>query len=77
MKLQLWLKRVVIQREIVKKGLRGLMENMGLMENIIQEPVTRNRYLWADLIRIIAVFAVVAIHINDFGYSLNEIPWID
>lgn len=53
------------------------MENMGLMENIIQEPVTRNRYLWADLIRIIAVFAVVAIHINDFGYSLNEIPWID
>ncbi len=47
------------------------------MENLIQEPVTRNRYLWVDLIRIIAIFSVVAIHVDTFGPYWNRIPWID
>lgn len=47
------------------------------MENLIQKPVTRNRYLWADLIRIIAIFAVIAIHVDTFGSYWNRIPWID
>ncbi len=47
------------------------------MENLIQKPITRNRHLWADLIRIIAIFAVVAIHVNNFGFDLNKISWID
>lgn len=55
----------------------GLLENTGLTKNVFQEPVTRNRYLWADLVRIVAVFAVVAIHVNNFGYSWNQISWTD
>jgi surface polysaccharide O-acyltransferase-like enzyme len=47
------------------------------MENLIQKPVNGNRYLWVDLIRIIAIFAVVAIHVDTFGPSWNKIPWID
>ncbi len=48
------------------------------MKSVIQKPVVKNRYLWADLIRIIATFAVVAIHVNtNFIYSWNKIPWVD
>ena len=47
------------------------------MENVIQKRVTKNRYLWVDLIRIIAIFAVVAIHVDNFGFSWNKISWID
>ncbi len=47
------------------------------MENVIQKPVTINRYIWVDLIRIIAIFAVVAIHVNNFGFVWNKVSWID
>lgn len=47
------------------------------MENLIQKAVARNRHLWADLIRIIAIFAVIAIHVDTFGSYWNVIPWID
>ena len=47
------------------------------MENVIQKRVTTNRYLWVDLIRIIAIFAVVAIHVNSFKFIWNEVSWID
>jgi surface polysaccharide O-acyltransferase-like enzyme len=47
------------------------------MDSLIQKPVARNRYLWADLIRIIAIFAVIAIHVDTFGPYWNKIPWID
>jgi Uncharacterized protein conserved in bacteria len=47
------------------------------MENLIQKAVTRNRHLWADLIRIIAIFAVIAIHVDTFGSYWNTIPWMD
>ncbi len=47
------------------------------MENVIQKRVTKNRYLWVDLIRIIAIFAVVAIHVDNFGFAWNKISWID
>lgn len=47
------------------------------MENLIQKPITRNRYLWADLVRIIAIFAVVAIHVDNFAFDWNKISWMD
>lgn len=47
------------------------------MENLIQKSITENRYLWADLVRIIAIFAVVAIHVDNFGFDWNKISWID
>lgn len=48
------------------------------MKNIIQRPVTKNPDLSIDLIRIIAMFAVVAIHVNsNFLYAWDEISWID
>lgn len=53
------------------------MDLKNQMDSLIQKPITRSRYLWADLIRIIAIFGVVAIHVDTFGYSWNKIPWID
>jgi len=53
------------------------MDLKNQMDDFIQKPVTRSRYLWADLIRIIAIIGVVAIHVDTFGYSWNKIPWID
>ncbi len=47
------------------------------MENVIQRPLSRNRDLWADLIRIVAIFSVVAIHVDTFGPSWGKIPWMD
>ncbi|KKG11026.1 acyltransferase [Methanosarcina sp. 2.H.A.1B.4] len=48
------------------------------MKSVIQKPVIKERYLWVDLIRVIATFAVVAIHVNaDFICSWNKIPWVD
>lgn len=53
------------------------MDLKNQMENLIQKAVARNRHLWADLIRIIAIFAVIAIHVDTFGSYWNAIPWID
>ncbi|MFZ2497869.1 acyltransferase [Methanosarcina sp.] len=47
------------------------------MENEIQKNVTKNRDLWIELIRIIAIFAVVAIHVDTFVFSWNKISWIE
>ncbi|WP_410509467.1 acyltransferase family protein [Methanosarcina hadiensis] len=58
-------------------GNKGFIENTGLTENIISESVPVNRYLWVDLIRITAIFAAVAIHVDNFSSSWNQIPWMD
>jgi hypothetical protein len=51
--------------KIIKTDLRNQMEST------IQEPLTKNRHIWVDLIRIIAIFAVVAIH-----EILSDLPGI-
>lgn len=44
------------------------------MENVVEN----NRLLWVDIIRIIGIIAVIAIHVEDsFIYSWNKISWID
>ncbi|MDQ1251094.1 MAG: hypothetical protein QG646_163 [Euryarchaeota archaeon] len=44
------------------------------LDNVIEN----NRLIWVDIIRIIGIIAVIAIHVEDsFIYLWNKIPWID